>query len=49
MSILVQVKFQKFEEVIMLFRQKELLKWLGVTIFEIWIWLVREGLQQIVI
>jgi len=23
----------------MLFRQKELLKWLGVSVFEIWIWL----------
>ena len=24
----------------MLFRQKELLRWLGVSVFEIWIWLV---------
>ena len=24
----------------MLFRQKELLRWLGVSIFEIWVWLV---------
>ena len=24
----------------MLFRQKELLRWLGVSVFEIWIWLI---------
>jgi len=24
----------------MLFRQKELLRWLGVSVFEIWVWLV---------
>jgi len=32
--------FQVLSSFTMLFRQKELLKWLGVTIFEIWIWLV---------
>ena len=24
----------------MLFRQKELLRWLGVSVFEIWVWLL---------
>ena len=30
----------KRHRVRMLFRQKELLRWLGVSIFEIWVWLV---------
>ena len=35
-----RVTLSKRPRVTMLFRQKELLRWLGVSIFEIWVWLV---------
>ena len=35
-----RVTLLKRPRVRMLFRQKELLRWLGVSIFEIWVWLV---------
>ena len=35
-----RVTLLKRPRITMLFRQKELLRWLGVSIFEIWVWLV---------
>ena len=35
-----RVTLLKRPRIRMLFRQKELLRWLGVSIFEIWVWLV---------
>ena len=31
----------------MLFRQKELLRWLGVSVFEIWVWLVCLTVKEV--
>ena len=37
--------FRPIPRDLMLFRQSELLRWFGISVFEIWIWLLRK-LQQ---